>query len=110
MPQAAAPRGRRVVCKRIRTFGRWTDINARREKGRSEARSAACASLPTYPSHPQTAAKVAGFSPIGVRVHCETDGAGGSGFEPSSPPKGRQRISDEGEPAGVAVGTALRRP
>ena len=58
-----------------------------REKGRRSPGSQLA--LPfSRPSHPQTAAKVRGFSPIASRFTAETDWlVEGDGFEPSVPRK-----------------------
>ena len=86
MPQAAAPPRPRLICKRSELFGRWDCINARQRERAKESRLAACASPSHVPSHPQTAAKVRGFSPIASGFTAETDWLlEGDGFEPSVP-------------------------
>ena len=54
------------------------------------------------PSHPQTAAKVRGFSPTASGFAAETDWLlEGSGFEPSVPPGDRNRIASRCVPDGM---------
>jgi hypothetical protein len=85
MPQAAAPPRPRVVCKRSELSGGGTAAMPVREKGRRSPGSQPA--RPFYvPSHPQTAAKVRGFSPIASGFTAETDWPlEESGFEPSVP-------------------------
>jgi len=64
-PTAAA----RSFAKRSELSGGGTASMPVREKGRRSSRFAACASLLTSASHPQTAAKSAGLFAHSLRVH-----------------------------------------
>src|SRR6202035_3581271 len=87
MPQAAALPRPRVVCKRSELSGGGTASMPVREKGRRSPGSQPA--RPSHvPSHPQTAAKVRGFSPIASGFTAETDWLlEESGFELSVPPE-----------------------
>jgi hypothetical protein len=94
MPQAAAPPRPRVVCKRSELSGGGTASIPSERKGevvpvrRLHARS-------HVPSHPQTAAKVRGFSLTASTFTAETDWLlEGEGFEPSVPPHHGRRFRD----------------
>jgi hypothetical protein len=69
-----------------RTFGRWDCINAR-QRERGEGVPVRSLHVPSHvPSHPQTAAKVRGFSPTASGFIAETDWLlEESGFEPLVP-------------------------
>ena len=72
MPQAAAPPQPRVVCKRSELSAGGTASMPVREKGRRSL--VRRLHVPSHvPSHPQTAAKVRGFSSIASRFAAEAD-------------------------------------
>ena len=82
MPQTAAARR----LQKVRTFGRWDCINARQRERAKGSRFRSLRVPSHVPSHPHTAAKVRGFSPIASGFTAETDWPlEGGGFEPSVP-------------------------
>src|ERR1700731_1393503 len=88
MPPGRGPTAAARRLQTVRTFGRWDCINARQRERAKESRFAALRVPSHVPSHPQTAAKVRGFSPIASGFTAETDWLlEEAGFELSVPPE-----------------------
>ena len=88
MPQAAAPPRPRVGCKRVRTFGEVGLHQCPSERKGEGVPVRSLRATSHVPSHPQTAAKVRGFSPIASGFTAETDWLlEEAGFELSVPPE-----------------------
>ena len=72
-PGPRCHRGRASFASGQKAFGRWDCINARQRERAKESRFAACTSLLTSLSCPQTTAKVRGFSVTASGFTAETD-------------------------------------